>query len=110
MRSEMTKEETRLWFDFLRNYEFKFRRQKVIGNFIADFYCAKAKLIVEVDGKQHLTHNNAEYDSLRSDYLKSMGIKIIRFSNDEINSNFNVVCNRIDKKIKELSYKSKQFG
>jgi very-short-patch-repair endonuclease len=107
MRREMTKEESKLWFNFLRFYEVKFRRQKVIDNFIADFYCAKYKLVVEIDGKHHLAHNRAEYDNLRSEYMKSMGIKIIRVSNDEINNNFNIVCTKIDKTVNALSKKSK---
>ncbi len=99
----MTKEESKLWFDFLRNYEIKFRRQRVIDNFIADFYCAKSKLVIEIDGKHHLSDDRAEYDDLRSAYLKSMGIRVIRFSNDEVNNNFNIVCSEIDKAVKEFS-------
>ena len=101
MRNEMTKEESKLWYYFLRSYEVKFRRQKVILNYIADFYCAKAKLIIEVDGKQHLSPDNTEYDNIRSEYLNSIDIKVVRFSNDEINNNFDIVCSKIEKVVQE---------
>ena len=73
----------------------------MIGNFIADFYCAKAKLIIEIDGKHHLSADNAEYDKMRSEYLKSMGINVLRFKNDEINSNFNYVCAEIESAVND---------
>lgn len=101
MRNEMTKEESKLWYYFLRNYEVKFRRQKVILNYIADFYCAKAKLIIEVDGKQHISPDSAEYDNIRSECLNSIDIKVVRFNNDEINNNFDIVCSKIEKVVQE---------
>ena len=99
LRKEMTAKECKLWYNFLKNYPIRIRRQKVIANFIADFYCAKAKLIIELDGKQHLSQENSEYDTFRSDYIKTMNIEVIRFSNDEVNSNFDIVCAKIDYEI-----------
>ena len=69
LRRNMTKEERRLWYNFLSNYSEKFVRQKIIGNYIVDFYCAKAKLVIELDGSQHYEDANMEYDEVRSKYF-----------------------------------------
>lgn len=100
LRNEMTKEERRLWYECLRRYPIRFSRQKIIGNYIADFYCAKAKLVVELDGSQHYTEENIIKDSERSAYFESLGIKVIRFGDNEVNQNFEGVCLRMDEEVK----------
>ena len=100
LRKEMTKEEKHLWYDFLKNYPIRFSRQKVLGKYIADFYSAQAKLIIEVDGSQHFEKQGIEYDSERTKYLENFGLKIIRIPNNEINYNFYNVCEYLDKEIK----------
>jgi very-short-patch-repair endonuclease len=92
LRKEMTPQERRLWYDFLRNYPVKFYRQRVIANFIVDFYCSKAKLVVELDGSQHFTADAQIYDKERTEILESLDLKVIRFSNAEVDENFNGVC------------------
>ena len=102
LRKNATRQEKHLWYDFLSKYPVRFQRQKTIGNYIADFYCSKANLIVEIDGLQHYTPAAAEYEFERTEYLNSLGITIIRFKNSEIDNNFRTVCNQIDYKVKEL--------
>ena len=96
LRKEMTKEERHLWYDFLREYPVRFLRQKVIGNFIVDFYCAKAKLVVELDGSQHYEDENITKDNERTEFLEKYGLTIIRIPNNEVNNNFRGVCEYID--------------
>ena len=88
----MTKEEKHLWYDFLSEVSPKFQRQKVIGKYIVDFYCAKLKLAIELDGSQHFEDEALEYDKARTEYINSLGIKVIRFTNHEINTQFQNVC------------------
>ena len=97
LRKNMTKEEKHLWYDFLRTYPVKFLRQKVLGKYIVDFYCAKANLVVELDGSQHFEKQGVIKDNQRDEYLKEYGILVLRFSNLEINNNFMGVCEHIDK-------------
>ena len=92
LRKNMTKEEAHLWYQFLCRYPLRFRRQYVIGNYIVDFYCHQAKLVVELDGSQHYTPEKMEYDQKRTAYLESLGLKVIRFSNLDIMQNFRSVC------------------
>ena len=96
LRHNMTRQEKHLWYDFLSKYPIRFQRQKTIGNFIADFYCHQAKLIVEVDGSQHYTDNGLVYDQERTFVLNSFGLRVIRFSNRDIDQNFDGVCSAID--------------
>ena len=98
----MTAEERKLWYNFLRTYPLLFLRQKIIGGYIADFYCAKAGLIVEIDGSQHYQDGAAEYDAARTEYFGSLGLKVVRLSNIEVNKNFRGVCEYIDKIVNEL--------
>lgn len=91
-----------MWYDFLRTYPLLFLRQKIIGGYIADFYCAKAGLIVEIDGSQHYQDGAAEYDAARTEYFESLGLKVVRISNIEVNKNFRGVCEYIDKVVTEL--------
>ena len=101
LRKNMTKEERLLWYDFLRSYYVRFLRQKVFGNYIVDFYCAKAKLVIELDGSQHYEPSEIEHDRLRSLYLESLGLKVIRIPNNEISRNFRGVCEYIDMEVKK---------
>ena len=97
----MTKEERHLWYDFLRNYEVKFLRQKPIGNYIVDFYCAQAKLIIELDGSQHYSEIGVEKDTHRTEFLEQYGLTVIRIPNNEVNYNFTGVCEYIDSFVKQ---------
>jgi len=96
----MTKEERHLWYDFLKDYPVPFHRQKTIGRFIVDFYCASAKLVIELDGSQHYTENGFAYDAERDAYLRGLGMTVLRYSNHNVNSNFQGVCEDIIKHLK----------
>jgi len=78
----MTKEERHLWYDYLRNHPARFTRQKILGNYIADFYSAKAQLVIELDGSQHYEEDGLIYDRIRSEYLEEYGLKVIRIPNN----------------------------
>ena len=99
LRNNLTNEERRLWFCFLRAYPAHKRKKKVIGNYIADFYCAEANLVIELDGSQHYEDRGAEYDAARTEYFKAYGIDVIRISNAEVRQNFSGVCEHIDRTI-----------
>ena len=101
LRRNMTPQEKRLWYNFLSSYDVKIYRQRSIGGFIVDFYCSKVKLAIEIDGSQHYTEEGAQYDSERSIVLKKYGVETIRFSNLDIDRNFEGVCQEIDSIIKE---------
>ena len=101
LRKTMTKEERHLWYDFLRNYSVRFIRQKIIGNYIVDFYCAKASLVIELDGSQHYEEIGITKDKERTKYLESQGLKVIRIPNNEVNNNFRGVCEFIDNEVKQ---------
>ena len=103
LRKNMTLWERKLWYEYLRNYPVRFQRQKAIGNYIADFYCAKARLVVELDGGGHYTAEQAEKDELRSKELESMNLTVLRVCNLDIDRNFRGVCERIDMTVKNLS-------
>ena len=103
LRGNMTPEEKHLWYDFLRNYPVRFQRQKAIGNYIVDFYCAKAHLVVEIDGSQHGTEENFQNDKERTEYLESIGLSVIRFTNSDVRKRFEGVCLFIDEQVKNLS-------
>jgi len=100
LRKNATAEENHLWYDFLSKYEVRFQRQKAIDNFIADFYCHKAKLIIEIDGSQHGTLKGRQKDEFRTDVFAEYGLQVIRFTNYQINSNFLGVCQYIDAVVK----------
>ena len=95
LRRSMTKEERHLWYDFLRYCTPRFRRQEIIGNYIADFFCHKAKLVVELDGSQHMEPHIVAYDAQRTIYFQSTGITVLRFFNSDISTNFEGVCQTI---------------
>ena len=101
LRREMTSEEKHLWYDFLKNYKIQFYRQKVIGNYIVDFYCRRAKLAIEIDGAQHYESDAAKYDLRRTEYLNSEGIAVLRFLNGDVTRRFESVCAQIDLLVRE---------
>ena len=92
----MTKEEKHLWYDFLRTYPVRFSRQKVLGKYIADFYCAEARLVIELDGLGHYTEKGIEHDKERTAFLNNYGLTVIRIPNKDIHKNFRGVCEYID--------------
>lgn len=96
LRKDMTREERKLWYDCLRNLPIRFYRQKPIGNYIADFYCPKLKLVIELDGSQHYQDKGIVYDTERTKELsKYKEIKVLRIPNNQIDQNFNGVCEYI---------------
>ena len=97
----MTKEERHLWYDFLRSYPVRFSRQKVLGKYIANFYSAEAKLVIELDGSQHYEPTYAQKDDERTAFLKGYGLTVIRIPNNEISRNFRGVCEYIDAAVKQ---------
>ena len=101
LRKNMTPEERHLWYDFLKTYPIRFNRQKIIGKYIVDFYSAKAKLIIELDGSQHYEENGILKDAERTKFLEQYGFKIIRITNNEIKGNFKGVCEYIDLCVKQ---------
>ena len=103
LRKNMTPWERKLWYDFLRYYPVRFQRQKAIGNYIADFYCAKARLVIELDGGGHYTAELARKDEMRTKDLESMNLTVVRMCNLDIDGNFSGVCEYIDLTVKRLS-------
>lgn len=95
LRKNMTKEEKRLWYDFLKKLPLNVRRQHNIYSYIVDFYIAEKKTVIEIDGKQHLANEHMESDRVRDKTLAELGIKVLRYSNKDINSNFYAVCMNI---------------
>ena len=100
LRKSMTPEEKHLWYDFLKNYPIQFNRQRVIGNYIVDFYYRRANLVIEIDGSQHYLSDAIDYDKERTQYLESVNIEVVRFLNKDIEDNFENVCAYIDKVVK----------
>jgi len=96
LRREMTRQEKHLWYDFLSGYPVRFQRQKTIDRFIADFYCHKAKLIIELDDSRNYTAHGTEYNDEKTAALTDLGLRIIRFSSFDIDKNFDAVCWAID--------------
>lgn len=101
LRKNMTACEKKLWFEFLAGYEVSFRPQKVIGNYIVDFYCRKARLSIEVDGDSHYREKALEYDKTRTVFLETKEIKEIRFTNSEVLNDFEGVCEVIDMEVRK---------
>lgn len=101
LRKNGTKEENLLWFRYLRAYPVRFRRQHPIGPYIVDFYCARAKLVLELDGSQHYEPEGQRYDADRTRYLESLGLRVLRFSNLEVNRELRGVCQAIDLAVRE---------
>lgn len=101
LRKNMTKEERHLWYDFLKHYPVKFRRQAVINKYIVDFYCPDANLIVELDGSQHFEEKEMEYDEKRTAFLEQYGLTVIRIPNNMLNQQFKEACDYIDICVKQ---------
>ena len=96
LRHNMTPQEKKLWFQFLRHYSVKIYKQRIIESFVADFYCSRAQLVIELDGSQHTTESGMQYDKERSSILAQYGLDVLRFSNYEVDCHFDAVCQKID--------------
>ena len=96
LRKNMTKEERRLWYDYLRDHPMKFTRQKVLGKYIADFYCAKAGLVIELDGSQHFEQKGQAADRERTEFLRGYGLRVLRIPNNAVSHDLRGVCDYID--------------
>ena len=97
LRRDMTREERHLWYDYLKTLPVTANRQKVIGPYIVDFYIASAKLIIELDGSQHYEEAGIAYDQERDRYLSDLGLRVLRFTNSDVNLRFDEVCMEISK-------------
>ena len=96
LRKNMTPWERKLWYEYLRYYPVRFQRQKAIGNYIVDFYCAKARLVIELDGGGHYNPEQTEKDNIRTKELEQMKLSVLRICNLDIERNFSGVCEFID--------------
>jgi len=107
LRKNMTKEERHLWYDFLKLQKVTFNRQKVIGTYIVDFYCAEMRLIIELDGSQHYFNKGQQEDQIRDCYFHSLGLTVLRYSNRQIRTEFDRVCNDI---LRHIATSSTAYG
>ena len=107
LRREATPQEKHLWYDFLSTHPMRFLRQRVIGSFIADFYCHEARLVIEIDGSQHFTPEGLRYDAQRTATLETLNLRVIRFTNHEVDHQFDGVCQMIDAVLIEQLYPNK---
>lgn len=101
LRKAMTREERHLWYDFLKTYPIPINRQFVFGSYIVDFYCYRAKLVIELDGSQHCTEKGLAYDQERTRFLEEMGLYVLRLSNRDVREHFPAVCENIDFAIRD---------
>ena len=101
LRKNQTKEENHLWYDFLKTYSVQFKRQYPVGCYYVDFYCYRARIVVELDGSQHYTAEAEAYDRRRMLYLEEQGLKVLRFSNLDVQRNFRAVCEHIDTEVRK---------
>ena len=101
LRKNMSPWERKLWYEFLRYYPVRFQRQKSVGNYIADFYCAKARLIIELDGGGHYTEKQIKKDKIRTEELEKMNLRVLRICNLDVTQNFEGVCEYIDLEVKK---------
>lgn len=106
LRKNMTAAEKKLWYGYLRNFQFRVLRQRPIAYFIVDFYCAALKLVIEVDGDSHFTEEGKAYDARRTEILIGYGLRVIRFTNDEVLHDFEAVCQCIESMISPNSPES----
>ena len=100
LRKHMTKHKRKLWYMFLNKYPVKFQRQKPLGDYITDFYCAQAKLVIELDGSGHYTSFQMLKDRIRTERLEKMDLTVVRICNLDIDNNFYNVCEYIDTLVK----------
>ncbi len=101
LRRDMTPQERKLWYLFLRKYPVKVYKQRIIDSFVVDFYCASAKLVIELDGSQHYTDRGQVYDEKRSICFSRYGLEVLRFSNTDVDQRFNEVCEKIHTTIQD---------
>lgn len=101
LRKNMTQQEWNLWYFYLRNHRLKWYRQRIIDRFIVDFYCHAAKLVIEIDGKQHYTDQGIVYDTERTQVLQGYGLKVLRYTNQQLECNFQEVCWDIEKNLSQ---------
>ena len=101
LRKEMTPWERKMWYLFLKDYPIRFQRQKCIDNYIVDFYCFRAKLVIELDGGGHYDPESEEYDQRRTEVLEKYGLKVLRFCNTDMDKNYYGVCTVIDNEVKK---------
>ena len=101
LRKNMTPWERKLWYEFLRFYPMRFQRQKAMGEYVVDFYCAKAKLVLELDGGGHYTPKQKAKDAQRTNDLEKMDVKVIRICNMDVQNNFDGVCEYIDRIVQD---------
>ena len=97
LRKNMTSAEKKLWYEYLRTFPYRVHRQRPINHYIVDFYCPKLKLVIEVDGDSHFTSEAQEYDRKRTEILQGYGLKVVRFTNEQVKNNFEGVCQTIEK-------------
>ena len=107
LRKNMTPAERKLWYDYLRTFKFRVLRQRPIDNFIVDFFCAQLRLVIEVDGENHFTDDGKDYDWERTQILEGYGLKVLRFTNDEVLQDLEGVCRRIEEEIPPTSSSSR---
>ena len=107
LRKNMTPWERKLWYEYLRYYPVRFQRQKAIGNYIVDFFCAKADLVLELDGGGHYEPEKKRADQVRTKELEAMGLKVIRICNRDIDLNFSGVCEFLDIEVQKSLPQSK---
>ena len=103
LRKNMTPEERHLWYDFLKLLPITVKRQRVIGRYIVDFCISRAKLVIEIDGAQHFEKEHHKEDKIRDEFLKALGITVLRYTNSDITKNFDAVCEDILNHIPSLS-------
>lgn len=102
LRKGSTRQEHRLWYDFLSTYPIRFRRQVIFSAYIVDFYCEKAHLAIEIDGGQHYEEKGLEFDRRRTKFLEeTYHLSVLRFTNLDIERNFPSVCAEIDRVVNE---------
>ncbi|WP_277270663.1 endonuclease domain-containing protein [Phascolarctobacterium succinatutens] len=101
LRKNMTQQEWNLWYFYLRNHRLKWYRQRIIDRFIVDFYCHAAKLVIEIDGKQHYTEQGIVYDTERTQVLQGYGLKVLRYTNQQLVDNFQEICWDIERNLQQ---------
>ena len=109
LRRDVTPQERRLWNDFLKDYPVRFQRQKVIGDYIVDFFCHSARLVIELDGDQHGEPENNRRDAMRTADLGKLDLKVLRFTNQEIEKSLEAVCSSINRTVREQLPPSADF-
>lgn len=109
LRKNMTQQEWNLWYFYLRNHRLKWYRQRIIDRFIVDFYCHAAKLVIEIDGKQHYTDQGIVYDTERTQVLQGYGLKVLRYTNQQLVDNFQEVCWDIERNLLTMTTQSENF-